>query len=344
MRTYSRKVTVTLQTYRCKDAVLGGSVRAAVVQRYGSPEQVRVVEVTTPVPRAGEVRVRVGAAAVTSADARIRGARFPRGFGPFARLAFGFRGPRRPVLGSAFSGTIEACGPGVEGWAAGDRVCGMTGTKMGAHAEYLVVRATRLVRTPVGVDHDAAAGVLFGGTTAKYFLEERTDVGPGTTVLVNGASGAIGTNAVQLARQLGATVTAVTSTPNLALVSALGADHVVDHTEHDVVGLDERFDVVLDAVGNLSISAGRALLAPGGRLVLVVADLGATLRSATVARGDVVAGASPEDPVAMTALVELVAVGLLEVVVGEVYQMDDIVDAHRRVDGGHKVGNVLVRP
>jgi NADPH:quinone reductase-like Zn-dependent oxidoreductase len=159
-------------------------------------------------------------------------------------------------------------------------------------------------------------------------------------VLVNGASGAVGTNAVQLARHLGATVTGVTSGANADLVRRLGAEEVVDHTERDVASLDERFDVVLDAVGNLDIATGRRLLRPGGRLVLAVATLGQILR----ARGDVIAGSVPERAEDVQVLLGLVASGELEVVVEHELGLDDIVAAHARVDSGRKVGNVLVRP
>ncbi len=315
-------------------------MRAAVVDRYGPPEVVRVVEVPRPAARAGEVVVRVEAVAVTSGDARIRGARFPAGFGPIARLAFGVSRPRRPILGGSFSGVVEEVGAGVGDLAPGDEVCGMTGTRMGAHAEYVAVPAKKLARKPSGVTHDEAAGVLFGGTTALYFLRDKASVGPGTSVLVNGASGAIGTNAVQLAHRAGATVTAVTSGPNAGLVTELGADRVIDHTEHDLASVAERFDVVLDAVGNLSIASGRRLLSEHGVLLLAVAGLGEMIR----ARGDVVAGSSKERVEDFDLLARLVAEGELTVVFDRFYALDDIAEAHRRVDGGHKRGNVVVRP
>ena len=315
-------------------------MRAAVVQRYGAPDVVRVVDVDTPTPGAREVLVRVRATAVTAADSRIRGARFPRGFGPFARLAFGLRGPRRPVLGNTFSGVVEALGDGVTGVAVGDEVCGTTGLRMGTHAEQVVVPAKRLVAKPAGVSHDDAAGVLFGGQSALFFLRDKANVGPGTTVLVNGASGAIGTSAVQLARHAGATVTGVTSGANADLVRSLGAEHVVDHTTTDVTSLTERYDVVLDTVGNVSTASGRRLLADGGVLLLAVADLGETLR----ARGNVKAGPAPERPDDARELLDLVASGALRVVIDRVVPLDEVVAAHARVDSGRKVGNLVLHP
>ncbi|WP_374458320.1 NAD(P)-dependent alcohol dehydrogenase [Nocardioides sp.] len=314
-------------------------MKAAVVERYGPPEVVEVREVPAPsLGRSGRVLVRVHAAAVTSADSRIRGARFPRGFGPFARLAFGVRRPRRPVLGGVFSGVVEEVGRGVTGIAVGDEVCGMTGARLGTHAELVVARADRLAAKPATVSHEDAAGVIFGGTTALHFLGDR--VRPGHRVLVNGASGAIGTAAVQLARLAGGRVTGVCSGANADLVRSLGAEEVVDHTTTPLTALAGTYDVVLDTVGNVDIAGGRALLAPGGVLLLAVADLGQTIR----ARGDVVAGPAPEKPEHFTRLLDLVATGDLRVVVSRTLPLDDVAEAHRVVDSGRKVGNVVVTP
>ncbi|MBM3676751.1 MAG: NAD(P)-dependent alcohol dehydrogenase [Actinobacteria bacterium] len=314
-------------------------MRAAVYDRYGNPDVVRVAEVPRPDPRADEVLVRVAAAAVTSGDARIRAARFPRGFGLPARLVFGLLRPRRHILGGSFSGTVEVVGSRVTGLAAGDEVCGITGARLGAHAEHLAVPTTRVTRKPAGVSDEDAAGVLFGGTTALFFVRDRARVGPGTSVLVNGASGAVGTSAVQLAVHLGATVTGVTSAANAELVAELGAARVIDYTAHDVTATPDRFDVVLDTVGNLSIASGRRLLRPDGILVLAVASLWDTIR----ARGNVVAGPAPERVEDFDLLLGLVAAGELRVVHDRTFDLEDIVDAYRRVDSGRKRGNVVVR-
>lgn len=314
-------------------------MRAAIVERYGGPEVVRIVELPRPKLRAGQVLVRVEATAVNASDSRIRGARFPAGFGVPARLALGVRGPRRRVLGGVFSGVVEATADGVVDLAVGDAVCGMTGAAMGAHAELVAVDARGAVSKPPSLSHEDAAGVLFGGTAALYFLRDRAKVRPGSSVLVNGASGAIGTNAVQLARHLGARATGVTSTANLELVAALGAERLIDYTETDLFASGDRFDVVFDTVGNLSIESGRRLLAPGGTLILAAASLGETLR----ARGDVIAGVAPERPEDFAHLLDLVVEGHLRVVTDSVHDLSGIVEAHRRVDSGRKVGSVIVR-
>lgn len=323
-----------------------GTMRAAVAARYGPPEIVRVIEVPCPAPSAGEILVRVAATEVSSGDARIRGAAFPAGFGLPARVALGLRGPRRRILGVAFSGTVDAVGSGVAGFAPGDAVCGMVGTRMGAHAERVVVVADRVVHVPPGVALDDAAGVLFGGTTARYFLhdllQDRTPLGPGVRVLVNGASGAVGAAAVQLAANAGAEVTGVCSTANVSLVARLGASAVIDRTRGDVLATTaqtvERFDVILDTVGTLPIPAARARLALGGTLLLVVASLGRTLLS----RGDVITGTAPERADDFRALLGQLADGSLEVVHDSAFPLDDVVRAHARVDSGRKVGVVLL--
>ena len=332
-----------MEQTRAKGSMRGSglaTMRAAVVERYGPPEVVVRVAVS-PRPEAGrgQVIVRVHSAAVTSGDSRLRGARFPSGFGPMARLVFGVRRPRRPILGSTFAGVVEAVGAGVEGFAPGQAVGGMTGTRLGAHAQYVAVAARRVAHLPAGVSFDDAAGVLFGGTAALYFLRDKAKLTSGGSVVINGASGAVGTNAVQLAKHTGAEVTAVTSAAHAGLVTKLGADDVVDYANGDLADMDRRFDVVLDCVGNLTIESGRRLLTDNGVLVLAVASLWTTIR----AHRNVVAGSVPERVEDFEFLLGLVATGALTVVHDHIYDLDHIVAAHRRVDTGHKQGNVIVR-
>jgi NADPH:quinone reductase-like Zn-dependent oxidoreductase len=313
-------------------------VKAAVVERYGPPEVVSVRDVPDPVAGKGQVLVRVHATAVSSGDARIRGRRFPPGFALPARLVIGWRGPRRSVLGGVYSGVVEAVGPGVTGVAVGDEVCGMTGARMGAHAELAAVRADRLCAKPAGVDHEQAAAILFGGSTARHFLRDL--VGPGKRVLVNGASGAVGSAAVQLARLAGAHVTGVCSDRNADLVRSLGAEEVVDHARHRVADLTETYDVVLDTVGNLDRRSGRRLLATDGVLVLVAAGLADTV----LARGNVRAGVSSEDPEIFAWWLERIAAGEARAIVDRTLPLSEVVEAHRIVDSGRKVGNLVLTP
>ncbi len=313
-------------------------MKAAVVERYGPPETVSVVDLPDPVAGKGQVLVRVHATTLNSGDARIRGCRFPPGFAVPARLALGLRGPRRAVLGVVYSGVVEAVGAGVTGVAVGDEVCGMTGARMGAHAELAAVRADRMTTKPAGVDHEQAAAILFGGSTARHFLRDL--VGPGKRVLVNGASGAVGCAAVQLAHLAGSHVTAVCSERNADLVRSLGAEEVVDHARHRVAELTERYDVVLDTVGNLDRRSGRRLLATDGVLVLVAAGLADTV----LARGNVRAGVSSEDPENFAWWLERIAAGELRAVVDRTLPLSEVVEAHRVVDSGRKAGNLVLTP
>ena len=313
-------------------------MKAAVVERYGPPEVVSVVDLPDPVAGKAQVLVRVHATTLNSGDARIRGCIFPRGFALPGRLALGLRGPRRRVLGVAYSGVVEAVGPGVTGVSVGDEVCGMTGARFGAHAELAAVRADRLCPKPAAVDHEQAVAILFGGSTARHVLHDV--VGPGRRVLVNGASGAVGTAAVQIAHLAGSHVTAVCSHRNADLVRSLGAAEVVDHAVQPVAGLSETYDVVLDAVGNLDRRSGRRLLAESGVLVLAVAGLADTV----LARGPVRAGPWPEDPADFAWLLDRLAAGELRPVISATVPLADIVEAHRVVDSGRKVGNLVVTP
>lgn len=321
-------------------------MRAVVVDRYGPPEVARVVQLPTPEPRPGEVLVRVRAAAVTSGDARMRSGVFPDGFAVPGKLAMGIRGPRARVLGVVFSGEVAALGAGVDSVAVGDRVTGMTGAACGAHAEFVRVKVAKAVPTPEGLTHDAAAAVLFGGSTTLDYLHTKAQLPArprGARVLVNGASGAVGSAAVQLAHHAGAHVTGVTSAANADFVRGLGAERTVDYR---VTSLDaladagERFDIVLDTVGNVSTASGRRLLADGGVLLLAVAGLGQLI----AARGNVKAGPASEDPQHLAEVLRLAADGVLAPLIEATHPLDGIAAAYARVDSGRKRGNLVLHP
>lgn len=314
-------------------------MKAAVVDRYGPPSNARIDDVPEPKQRPGDLLVQVHAAAVTTGDARIRGGSFPKGMGGLARLVLGLRGPRNPVLGMAFSGVV-ADAPTDSGFTAGDRVAGMAGSRFGAHAERMAVEADRAVRVPDGVSHEATAAALFGGSTALFFLQDLSDLQPGHTVLVNGASGSVGTSIVQLAAAAGATVTGVTSDKNADLVRSLGAASVIDYTSAPVASVDTRFDVVIDMVGNVSPALAKHLVTPTGTAVLGVADLGEMLR----ARGQVKAGSAKATTEQFKRVLAGLAAGTLKPVVHAVLPLDRIADAYAIVDSGRKVGNVVVLP
>ncbi len=315
-------------------------MRAVVVERYGPPSTARIMDVPDPVPRPNEVLVRVVSTAVTAGDARIRSGTFPKGMNLLGRLALGVSGPRARVLGMALSGVVEARGSAVTELEVGDEVAGMAGQRMGAHAQRVAVATDRLVRKPAGVTHDAAAAAIFGGSTAMHFLLDVARLRAGHDVLVVGASGAVGSAAVQLAKRSGATVTAVASTRNLELLHRLGIDAHVDYTTTPVTGLGRRFDVVLDTVGTLSPREARALLREGGTAVLVAADLSQML----AARGAVKAGTAPGHAALVARVLALVERGELDPVIQESLPLEEIARAYEIADSRRKVGSIVVRP
>ncbi len=321
-------------------------MRAAFCVRYGPPEGVVIRDVPTPVPSAGEILIRIRATTVSSGDCRVRGANFPRGFGRLARMALGWSGPRRPILGTECAGTIAAIGGQVSRFQVGDDVIAFTGARFGCHAEYLALPETAaIVPKPAALSFDEAAAVAFGGTTALYFLRDRARVRPGERVLVNGAGGSVGIAAVQLARHFGAHVTAVCSSGKSNRVKSLGADQTIDYAVTDFTAGGDRWDIVVDTVGNLTLGNTRSILNKGGRLLLFAADLpellAAPFQSATSGIA-VICGVAPERTSDLRTLTELSDRGLYKPVIDSRYAFDEIVAAHRRVDAGGKTGSVVV--
>jgi len=318
-------------------------MKAAICRRYGPPSRVTVEEIPAPRPGPGEVLVTVQAAGLTTGDARIRGARAPGGMGPVIRLVFGLRGPRRPVLGREYAGRVVALGPGVTRFAPGDAVFGITDAmRMGAHAEQVSVKADGLILPrPDSLGPAEAAAFFFGGLTAADFLLDQCATQPGERVLVVGATGAVGSAAVQIARHLGAHVTALAGAGNLALARDLGADLALDYRKDQAEG---PFDVIIDVPGVLSDAQRR--LAPGGRLGLVTANLGAmlgaTLRPGRAGGRRICAGVVKETPEALSRLVALHGAGGYRPLMGPSFPLAAIAEAHALADTGHKRGNTII--
>ncbi|MFE6964209.1 NAD(P)-dependent alcohol dehydrogenase [Agromyces sp. NPDC057679] len=324
------------------------TMRAARIDRFGPPEVVRLVEMPRPEPGPGELLVRVRAATVSVADERLRARRLPRGFSLMVAPTIGLFRPRRRVLGMDAAGVVEAIGAGVERFAVGDEVIVMRAVRMGCHAEFVTIAADgEVARKPANLSFDEAAAIVFGGHTALRYLD-RVEIGPGSEVLVNGASGAVGSAAVQLAAACGARVTAVTSGRNAELVRSLGADRVIDHTQQDFAapGAAARYDVIVECVGNAPFERVAHLLRPGGALLLVILDLRGLLRAKRQSRrsGLVVDHEGGRmDAAGMERLAALAEAGVLRPVIDRVVGFDEIVEAHRRVDGGRKRGSVVLR-
>jgi NADPH:quinone reductase-like Zn-dependent oxidoreductase len=321
-------------------------VKAAVYRRYGPPEVVSIEEVPKPVPARDEVLVRVRATTVASGDWRLRSLDVPGGFGMFVRLAVGITGPRKRVLGTEIAGDVESVGANVTRFAVGDRVFALTGTGLGGHAEYRAMRETAAIaRIPPTLSYEQASALSFGGTTALYYVRDLTKVRPGETVLINGASGAVGSAAVQLARHFGAVVTGVCSAANADLVRSIGATDVIDYEQQDFTQAHRTWDVIVDTVGNVSFASCVRVLAPNGRLGLVVGTLGQTIGASTRPTRSgrrVFAGISPERAEDLRVLAELAEAGAYLPVIDRVYPFARIVEAHAHVETHHKKGNVVV--
>ncbi len=321
-------------------------MRAIVYDRYGPPEVLRIADVARPVPKADEVLVRIHATTVARADCATRDANRRSGLAAalFSRLAFGVLRPRRRVLGSEFAGEIEAVGPAVRELGVGERVFGTTGLRFGAHADFLCLREdSALARMPEGMTFEQAAAVSDGGTNALTSLT-RVGLHEGQRILVYGASGSIGTAAVQLARTLGADVTAVCSTRNVATVRSLGADRVIDYTREDFTTNGESYDVIFDAVGKQSFRRCRGSLRTGGFYVATDGLFNLVLSLVTPWAGGrrVVFPFPRVTRENVGHLKELIENGRYRAVIDRVYTLEDVVEATRYVETEHKTGNVVL--
>lgn len=315
-------------------------MKAAVCEAYGPPEVVQVRDVPKPTPADSEVLIKVAAATVNSGDARVRALRVPRGLSPMVRLRFGLTKPRQPVFGFDAAGQVEAVGAAVTGFQPGDRVVASRGYVLGCHAEHITVGEQGAIATiPDAVSDEDAVALCFGGTTALHFFE-RAKLAAGEKVLVNGASGAVGVMAVQLAKHFGAEVTGVCSGANAELVRSLGADHVVDYTAEDFTRNGQRYDVIMDNQGNAPYPRVKGSLEPGGRFLMVYGNLPQTIAASW--RKAVVSGSAALNADHFRTLMSLAEQGVLRPVVDAVLPLAQVADAHRRVDTGHKVGSLVL--
>jgi NADPH:quinone reductase-like Zn-dependent oxidoreductase len=312
-------------------------------QAYGGPQVLALARRQVGVPGPRQVLVRVEAATVESGDVRIRSQRLPRGFGLIGRLIFGWQRPRQKVLGSVLAGTVVAVGQDVQTWQPGDAVVATTGIAGGAHGEWVLLRDQQaIVRRPVGLSAAQAAAVVFGGMTARYFLD-RAAVQAGERVLVIGATGSVGNALLQLAREQGAHVTALASAGNLALARELGAAQALDYRQHALSGRGaEAFDAVADTCQASSFDACLPLLRPGGRYLNIAGDLPSMLARPRQGRRSI-SGSGRETAQALQAVLDLAAAGTLRPVVDSTWPFADLPAAHARAESGHKRGCVVVQ-
>ncbi|MFN0318324.1 MAG: NAD(P)-dependent alcohol dehydrogenase [Burkholderiales bacterium] len=320
-------------------------MKAVVYERYGPPEVLKFKEVEKPSPGKNEVLIKIHATTVSSADWRVRSLSMPTGFAVIAPLIFGLSKPRQPILGSELAGEIESIGADVTQFAAGDRVFAFSGMRMGCHAQYTCFPENgALTLIPPNLTYEVAAALSFGGTTALDFFR-RGKLQRGESVLINGASGSVGTAMVQFARHFGAQVTAVCSGPNAGLVRSLGAAHVIDYTREDFARNGQRYDVIVDTAGTAPYGRCKHSLKDGGRLLLVLAGLPAMLQIPWVAltsNKKIFAGPAAERAEDLQQLAQLANLGEFKPVIDRCYPFEEIIEAHRYVDSGRKKGNVII--
>ncbi|MDQ3706763.1 MAG: NAD(P)-dependent alcohol dehydrogenase [Chloroflexota bacterium] len=320
-------------------------MKAIVATKYGSPEVLELREVAKPAPNDDEVLVRVYATSVTAGDSRIRSFTVPPSAWLPARLTLGWSKPRKAIPGMVLAGEVESVGKEVKRFKSGDQVYAYDITHLSTYAEYTCVpEKSALALKPSNVTYEEAAAIPFGGITALHFLR-KGKIRSGQRVLIYGASGSVGTFAVQLAKHFGAYVTGVCSTTNVELVKSLGADRVIDYTKEDFTRSGETYDIIFDTVGKSSLSASLGSLKKDGTYLQAVAGPAqliqmrwASMRSGKTLIGET-AVPKAED---LIYLKELVEGGKIKPVIDRYYPVEQMVEAHRYVDGGHKKGNVVV--
>ena len=315
-------------------------MKAAVYVQYGAPDVLQVKEMEKPMPKDKEVLVRVRATAINSGDVRLRKA------DPFAvRFIFGLMKPEVNILGAVFSGEVESVGKGVKQFKPGDTVFGHTDMRFGSYAEYLCVpEEGSIVPKPASLSHTEAAAIPFGGLAALHFIKN-AEVKPGQKVLVVGASGAVGSAAVQLAKSQGAHVTGVCSAANMDLVRSIGADHVIDYTVEDFTRNGETYDVIFDTVRAISVSRSRWSLNKNGIMILSAAGVSEMLQGLWISLKSsvrVLTGVIRHTTADIDYLRNLIETGKYKPVVDKTYALDQIAEAHAYVERGHKKGNVAI--
>ncbi len=310
-------------------------MKAAVFTNYGPPEVLRIEEIEKPQPKENEILIRIKSSAVNSGDWRLR-----RADPWLVRLMFGLFKPRVNVLGVTLSGVVEEVGSAVTKFKAGDEIYATNGTGGGAYAEYQCLNEDSIISAkPANISHEEAACIPFGGNTALHFLR-KAGLKEGQKILIIGASGAIGTAAIQLSKLYGAEVTAVCSTDNVEMVRDLGADHVIDYKKQFLYEMQEEYDVIFETVGKTSYSDIKGKIKNGGTLLL--ASMSFNLMFGFGRKFKTVGGVMKESVEEMTYFKDLIESNKYKPIVDRTYKLEEIVEAHRYVEAGHKKGNVAL--
>ena len=320
-------------------------MKAIICTKYGPPEVLQLQEVEKPTPKDNQVLIKIHATTAFMGDCEMRGLRFSFMMRFLMRLAFGFRGPRKKILGQELAGEIESIGNDVKLFKKGDQVFATTGFVFGGYAEYVCLPEDGVISIkPTNITFEEAAAVPVGGTNALYFIK-KGDIKKGQKVLIIGAGGSIGTMGVQLAKYYGAEVTAVDSTKKLDMLRSIGADHVVDYTQEDYSKNEETYDVIFDVAGKSSFSGSKRVLKKKGILLLANPRFSHVIRGlwTKMASGkNVISGGVVEKSEDLVFLKELIEAGKIKSVIDRRYPLEQIVEAHRYVDTGQKAGNVVI--
>ena len=324
-------------------------MKAIVHSKYGPPEVLQLQEVEKPAPKDNEVLIKIYATTVTAGDCEMRSLKLPFLYQLVLRMGFGFRGPRNTKTGTEVAGEIEATGKAVKKFKVGDQVFGSTGMNFGANAEYVSLPEEPgemeggVAIMPSNMTYEEAATVPFGGRDSLHFLR-KGDIQSGQKILINGAGGSIGTFAIQLAKHFGAEVTAVDSTAKLDMLRSIGADQVVDYTQEDFTERDEIYDVIFDVIGKISFSNSDKVLKQNGTYLLAnpVSQLVRGLWTRMTSSKKVVMETASGTIADLIFLRELVEAGKIKTVIDRTYPLEQIVEAHRYVETGGKLGNVVI--
>ncbi len=328
-------------------------MKAIVYTEYGSPEVLHLADVAKPAPKDNEVLIRVRATAVTFGDLMARNykAISPRTFNMpailwlLAKVSFGLQKPKRAILGSELAGEVEAIGAAVTRFKPGDQVFGYRGENMGAYAEYICMPEDGVVALkPANLTYEEAAAIPYGSIMALNLLK-KANLQPGQKVLINGASGGIGSAAVQLAKHFGAEVTGVCGTPRLDFVKALGADHVIDYTREDFTQNGETYDLIFDILGKSSFSRCKHSLTPNGRLLYASFKMKQLLQMLWTSGSNgqkVICAIAPGSRADLLTIKELVEAGKIKAIIDKCYPLEQTAQAHRYMESGHRQGNVVM--
>lgn len=321
-------------------------MKAIISTGYGSPEVLQVKSVTKPSPKSNEILIKIHSAAVTRAGSMMR-----TGKPYIGRLLLGFFKPKHPIPGTAFAGVIEAIGKDVQQYRIGEKVFGESIETFGAHAEYLCLPEDGVFTTmPENISFEEAAPTTDGALTSINFLKNIGKIQKDQKILINGASGSLGTSAVQLAKYYGAFITGICSTKNMPLVKSLGADHVIDYTQEDFTKNNHKYDVIYDTIGTLSFSKCKNSLTENG--VFISPVLGMPLLFQTIwtsifgkkkAKFSATGLLSPPElKTLFQEIKKIISLGKLKTIIDRRYTIDQIADAHHYIDKGHKKGNVIL--